>query len=54
MMYCDVPESSGIDVSHLSSPIVTLDYYEGLAEDEDAPPWCCRMHTGNIFKFKQP
>ena len=54
MMYCDVPESSGIDVSHLISPIVTLGYYEGLAEDKDAPAWCRRIQTGNIFEFKQP
>ena len=54
MMYCDVPESSGVDVSHLSSPIVTLGYYEGLAEDEDAPVWCRQIETGHIFEFKQP
>lgn len=36
-MYCDIPESLGIDISHLMSPIVTLGYYEGLAEDEEAP-----------------
>ena len=54
MMYCDVPESLGINVSHLSSPIVTVGYYEGLAEDGDAPAWCRRIQTGDIFEFKQP
>lgn len=54
MMYCDVPESLSIDISHLISLIVTLDYYEGLAEDEHAPVWCHRIRTGHIFKFKQP
>lgn len=54
MMYCDVPESSGIDISHLSSPIVTLGHYEGLAGDEDAPIWCRRIDPGYVFEFKQP
>ena len=53
-MYCDVPESLGINVSHLSSPIVTVGYYEGLAEDGDAPVWCHRIQAGDIFEFKQP
>lgn len=54
MMYCDIPESLGIDISHLMSPIVTLGYYKGLAEDEEAPAWCRRIQSGNIFEFKQP
>lgn len=54
MMYCDIPESSGINVNHLSSPIVMIGYYEGLAADDDAPVWCRRLQPGNIFGFKQP
>ena len=53
-MYCDVPESSGINVSNLSSPIVMVGYYEELAEDRDAPVWCHQIQTGDIFEFKQP
>ena len=53
-MYCDIPESSGVDISHRSSPIVRLGYYEGLAGDKDAPAWCCQIQVGNIFEFKQP
>ena len=54
MMYSDVSESLGIDVSHLISLIVMLGYYEGLGEDKDALAWCCWIQTGNIFEFKQP
>lgn len=54
MMYCSVPKSLGIDVSHLSSPIVSLDYYEGLAEDVGVPAWCHQIQAGGIFEFKQP
>ena len=54
MMYCDVPKSLGIDVSHLSSPIVLLDYYKGLAEGEGAPAWCHWIQAGDNFEFKQP
>ena len=54
MMYYDIPESSGINVSHLSSPIVMVGYYKGLAEDGDAPAWCHWIQTSDIFEFKQP
>lgn len=53
MLYCDVPESSGLDVSHLSSPIVTLAHYEGLTTDDEAPAWC-RIEPAAVFEFKQP
>ena len=54
MMYCDIPESLGINVSHLSSPIVMVGYHEGLAKDGDAPAWHHQIQTGDIFEFKQP
>lgn len=53
MLYCDVPEASGLDVAHLSSPIVNIGHYEGLDTHDDAPKWC-RIEPGAIFEFKQP
>jgi hypothetical protein len=53
MMYVEVPESSGLDLAHLFSPIVTIAHYEGDSADADAPPWTC-MPLCKIFDFHQP
>jgi len=53
MMYIEVPESSGLDLVHLFSPIVTIAHYEGDSADTNAPHWTCiPPHT--IFDFHQP
>lgn len=53
-LYVDVPESSGIDIALLCSPIVTLAHYEGCSsESDDAPKWT-QMPTGVTFEFRQP
>lgn len=53
MLYCDIPESSGIDVAHRSSPIINIAHYKGLNTDDDAPDWC-NIRPGAIFEFQQP
>ena len=53
VIYVEIPETSGLDVSCLSSPVVTLGRYEGLSSDATAPEWT-RMPTGIPFEIRQP
>jgi hypothetical protein len=53
ILYVETPDSSGIDRSYLSSPLVTLGHYEGLQTDADAPEWV-RMTPGRPLQFRQP
>jgi hypothetical protein len=53
MMYVEVPESSGLDLAHLFSPIVTIAHYGGDSADADAPSWTC-IPPHKIFDFHQP
>ena len=53
MLYAEVPESSGLDLAHSFSPIVTIAYYEGDSGDIDAPSWTC-IPPKKIFEFHQP
>ena len=53
MMYVEVPESSGLNLAHLFSPIVTIAHYEGDSADANAPPWTC-IPLREIFDFHQP
>jgi hypothetical protein len=53
MMYVEVPESSGLDLAHLFSPIVTVARYEGDSADIHAPPWTC-IPPQKVFYFHQP
>lgn len=53
MVYVEVPDTSGLDVSHLSSPVVTLGRYEGLSSDTEAPEWT-RMPIGVPVELRQP
>lgn len=53
MIYIEVPETSGIDVAHLSSPIATLGCYDGHFSDTDAPEWT-RITIGVPFDIRQP
>lgn len=52
-LYVEVPELAGIDIAHLSSPIVTLGRYEGHHLDVDAPEWT-RIASGTTFEIRQP
>ena len=49
----DLPLISGIDSTHLRSPLLTLGSYEGLNTDPYAPAWTC-MVPGRRFEFRQP
>lgn len=53
MLYVEVPESSGLDLAHLFSPIVTIARYLGDSADINAPQWTC-MPRQMIFDFHQP
>ena len=53
MIYDDVPETSGLDISTLSNPVVTLGCYRGLSSDSQAPEWT-RMPPGISFEIRQP
>ena len=53
IIYVEIPETSGLDVSCLSSPVVTLGRYEGLSSDATAPEWT-RMPTRIPFEIRQP
>ena len=52
MLYVEVPESSGLDLIHLFSLIVTIARYEGDSADRDASMWTC-IPPHKIFKFHQ-
>ena len=53
MIYVEVPDTSDLDVSHLSSPVATLGRYKGLSSDAKAPEWT-RMPTGIPIELRQP
>jgi hypothetical protein len=53
MLYAEVLESSGLNLAHSFSPIVTIAYYEGDSGDVDAPSWTC-IPPQKIFEFHQP
>jgi hypothetical protein len=53
MIYIEVPDTSGIDVAHFSSPIATLGCYDGFYSDTDAPKWT-RLAVGIPFDIRQP
>jgi hypothetical protein len=53
VIYVEVPETSGLDISILSSPVVTLGRYRGLSSDSQAPEWT-RLPTGISFEIRQP
>lgn len=49
----DLPDTSDIDISFRHSPWVTLEYYEGLNSDPEAPEWTCLI-AGRPVLFRQP
>ena len=53
MLYVDVPETSGIDVTYFSSPVVTLGCYEGHFNDFKAPRWT-KLTMGTVIELRQP
>ena len=53
MLYVQVPETSGINIAYLNSPIVTLGRYEGHNLDANAPEWT-RITSGITFEIRQP
>ena len=53
MLYANVPEASGVDVAHLSSPVVTLGRYDGQFTDSNAPGWT-RLTPGVTIELRQP
>jgi hypothetical protein len=53
MLYVEIPESSGLDLAHLFSPVVTVARYEGDSADCDAPTWTC-IPPQKVFEFHQP
>jgi len=53
MIYVEAPETSGIDVAHLSSPIATLGCYDGHCSHKHAPDWT-RIPIGVPFDIRQP
>ena len=53
VLYVQIPETSGLDVSLFSSPVVTLGRYEGLSSDTEAPNWTW-IPTGIPVEFRQP
>jgi hypothetical protein len=53
VLYASVPETSGIDVTYLSSPIVTLGRYDGHLNDSKAPGWT-KLTPGTVIDIRQP
>lgn len=53
MLYVDVPETSGVDVTYFSSPVVTLGCYEGHFNDSKAPRWT-KLTMGTVIELRQP
>ena len=53
MLYVNVPETSGIDVTHFSSPVVTLGRYDGHFNDSNAPGWT-KLAPGTVIDLRQP
>ena len=53
MLYVNVPETSGIDVTHISSPVVTLGRYNGHFDDSNAPRWT-KLTVGTVIDIRQP
>lgn len=52
MIYVNVPESSGLDIAHLNSPIATLSRYKGSVSDALAPQWT-RITLGVPLELRQ-
>jgi hypothetical protein len=53
ILYVEVPETSGVNPSYLSSPLVTLGHYEGMFYEPEAPAWTCLL-VGKPLMFRQP
>jgi hypothetical protein len=53
VIYVEIPETSGLDVSCFSSPVVTLGRYVGLSTDVEAPEWT-RIPPGIPIQLRQP
>jgi hypothetical protein len=53
VIYVEIPEASGVDLSYLSSPLATISCYEGFNSDIDAPEWT-RMEVNQPLQFRQP
>lgn len=53
ILHVNVPETSGVDVAHLSSPVVTLGRYDGHFRDSNAPAWTS-LTMGAIVELRQP
>jgi hypothetical protein len=53
ILYANVSETSGIDVTYMSSPVVTLSRYDGHYNDSNAPGWT-RLPMGVIVELRQP
>jgi len=52
MLYVNVPKTSGIDVTHISSPVVTLGHYDGHFDDSNAPRWT-KLTVGTVIDIRQ-
>jgi hypothetical protein len=50
MMYVEVPDSLGLDLAHLFSPVMTIAHYEGDLGDIAALPWTC-IPLQKVFDF---
>ncbi|KAJ7262919.1 hypothetical protein C8J57DRAFT_1719156 [Mycena rebaudengoi] len=50
-LHVDVPGLTGIQPSHLRSPMVILGYFQGCNEDGNAPPWTRRLKPGERYRF---
>jgi hypothetical protein len=53
MLYVNVPETSGVDVTYISSPVVTLSRYDGHFRDSNAPGWTS-LRMGMTVELRQP
>lgn len=53
ILHVEIPDTSNIDLSFQSSPLVTLGYYEGLNSDPESPEWT-HLHAGWPIRFRQP
>ena len=53
MLYVEVPETSSVDIAHLSNPIATLGCYDGHSSDSYALEWT-HLTTGIPFDLRQP
>jgi hypothetical protein len=53
ILYVETPDTSSVEQSYLSSPLVTLGRYDGRCSDEEAPEWV-QMMPGRPVQFRQP